>query len=247
MVTADLNWFTSYQALGARYRVLAMDHRGHGAGIRSWRPFRLTDCADDAAALAEQLGVDRLVAVGYSMGGSVAQLLWRRHPNLVEGLVLCATSRSFSGQHPGSQIYFASLLGLSVATRFTPRPVLRNLQGHVVRQRAGGLVDAWALSELERNDPSTILGAGWAIGRFSSHEWIGSAKVPTAVVVTTLDQVVNPERQRSLAAAVPGATVHEVDAGHAACVTHPDHFLPPFLEACQSVAARAPAPAFWST
>ena len=36
--------------------------------------------------------------LGYSMGGPVAQLLWQRHPALVDGLVLCATSRSFRGR-----------------------------------------------------------------------------------------------------------------------------------------------------
>ena len=33
--TADLNWFTSYEALGRHYGVVALDHRGHGRGIRS--------------------------------------------------------------------------------------------------------------------------------------------------------------------------------------------------------------------
>src|SRR5262252_10571245 len=57
LATADLNWFTSYEALGRRFRVVAMDHRGHGRGIRSPRPFRLADCAGDTAALIETLGI----------------------------------------------------------------------------------------------------------------------------------------------------------------------------------------------
>ena len=60
-------------------------------------PFRLEDCADDVAALLDVLGVERCIAVGYSMGGPIAQLLWRRHPELVDGLVLCATSARFNG------------------------------------------------------------------------------------------------------------------------------------------------------
>src|SRR4249919_2728736 len=56
--TADLNWFPSFGPLAEHVRVVALDHRGHGRGIRSNR-FRLADCADDAVALADVLGIDR--------------------------------------------------------------------------------------------------------------------------------------------------------------------------------------------
>jgi 3-oxoadipate enol-lactonase len=52
MVSADLNWYSANGPLAdAGYRVLAIDHRGHARGIRALAPFRLTDCADDAAAV----------------------------------------------------------------------------------------------------------------------------------------------------------------------------------------------------
>src|SRR5689334_14232659 len=73
--TAELNWGRVLGPLGQHFRVVALDQRGHGDGIRASAPYRLEDCADDVAALAETLGLDRFVAVGYSMGGIVAQLL----------------------------------------------------------------------------------------------------------------------------------------------------------------------------
>jgi 3-oxoadipate enol-lactonase len=246
-VNADLNWFACYEALGRHFRVLAMDHRGHGRGIRSWWPFQLEDCADDAAALAEQLGVELFVAVGYSMGGPVAQLAWRRHPDRVAGVVLSATSASF-GSNPGAQIYFSSLLGLSMAARLTPSPVRRRVTGNVIRRRVPrGLLADWWLAEMDRNSVSAVLEAGWALGRFDSRPWVGSMDVPTAVVVTQRDAVVPPHRQRALAASIPGATVHPADADHASCVTEPERFVPALVDACTSVAVRAglasPAPA----
>src|SRR5436305_3314555 len=57
--TADLNWLPSYRPLARQFHVVALDHRGHGRGIRSARPFRLQDCADDVSALADVLGIDR--------------------------------------------------------------------------------------------------------------------------------------------------------------------------------------------
>ena len=57
LVTADLNWHTAYGPLSeAGYRVLALDHRGHGRGLRPLVPFRLADCAADVAALLRTLG-----------------------------------------------------------------------------------------------------------------------------------------------------------------------------------------------
>lgn len=239
-VTADLNWFTAYEALARHFRVIALDHRGHGRGIRASQPFRLEDCADDAAALVEALGIDQVIPVGYSMGGPVAQLLWRRHRNLVAGLVLCATGRSLSGSDLGSRVYFSGLLGLSVAARFTPAPVRRELTSRVIRRRLGvGPWAEWGLSEMQRNDTTTILQAGWALGRFRSHDWIGDVDIPTAVVVTANDKIVDPSRQLRLAAAIPGAAVVTVDGDHGSCVTDPDRFVPGLLEACTGVARRA--------
>ena len=51
LASGGLNWFPAFEPLGRHYRVLAIDHRGHGRGIRSHRRFTLAACADDAAAL----------------------------------------------------------------------------------------------------------------------------------------------------------------------------------------------------
>ncbi|HEY2427422.1 MAG TPA: alpha/beta fold hydrolase, partial [Acidimicrobiales bacterium] len=87
-----LNWFPAFADLSAHFRVVAMDLRGHGRGIPlSGRRFRFADCADDAVLAADQLGIERFIVVGYSLGGPVAQMVWRRHPERVQGLVLAAT------------------------------------------------------------------------------------------------------------------------------------------------------------
>jgi pimeloyl-ACP methyl ester carboxylesterase len=62
------------------------------------------------------------------------------------------------------------------------------------------------------------------------------------VVVTTQDRVVPVGRQRKLAAAIPGASVHEVHADHAVCITAPQMFAQVLLQACWSVAPGSLAP-----
>jgi pimeloyl-ACP methyl ester carboxylesterase len=238
--TADLNWFPSYDTLGRRFRVLALDHRGHGQGIRVGTRFRLADCADDVAAMADAMGVDRFVVAGYSMGGPIAQLTWHRHRDRVAGLVLCATSRNFRGGGAGERVAFSVLPGLAFAAGVAPAGVRRQM----MRRFAMARVDdppsrRWAMRELRRGDPASLAAAAAALGRFSSHEWIGDVDVPAAVVLTTRDQAVPPHRQQKLAEAIPGATVHPVDGDHLVCALAPQRFVPVLERASVEVAARA--------
>jgi pimeloyl-ACP methyl ester carboxylesterase len=237
--SADLNWFRCYEPLRRRFNVVAIDHRGHGRGIRSRRPFSLSDCADDAAALVEHLGITKVIAVGYSMGGPIAQLLWRRHPSLVDGLVLCATSRNFGRSVP-ERAMFTGMLGLSGVAKMTPGTVRRRVSGRIFGPSfEQSPLGAWLAEELGRNDPSTVLQAGWSIGRFSSADWIGEVDVPTTVLLTTHDSVVSPRRQLRLAESIPGAEVIRVAGDHGVCVMDPGRFVPALLDGCTRVARRA--------
>ena len=191
--------------------MVALDHRGHGRGIRSRRPFRLEDCADDVAALIEQLATGPVTAVGYSMGGPIAQLLWQRHPDLVKGLVLCATAARFAGRAELNGPVGALGYGMALALSGLPADLLRPGYGIIVRNRAAEQgVAAWAIAEWERNDPAALIQAGFALSRFDSTEWIAAIDVPTSVVVTTLDATVEPSRQWHLAQSIPGATAFPV-------------------------------------
>ena len=243
-VSADLNWFRSYDTLGRHYRVVAMDHRGHGRGIRSSRPFRLADCADDVAAVADELGIDRFIPVGYSMGGPITQLVWRRHPDRVDGLVLCATARSFTPRRASDRLLLTSLLGMSAAARVTPPQIRAQVMSRVLRGRLHSTpLGRWAAREVQRGDQAAILQAAWAVGSFDSRRWITDVDAPTAVVVTVHDQLVPAWRQIKLANAIPGATIHRVMADHGACVLAPQVFNPGLLEACASVSQRLPSSA----
>jgi pimeloyl-ACP methyl ester carboxylesterase len=242
MATAGLNWMACFEPLSRWFRVVALDHRGHGRGIRSRRPFRLEDCADDVAALAEALELTSIIPVGYSMGGPIAQLTWRRHPELVEGLVLCATARRFSSQGPAERAMASGVFGLSLAASLTPPGLRRLAVGRILTNRlADTPLGEWAASELRRNNPAALLQAGAALTRYDARPWLGGVDVPTAVVVTTLDRVVAPESQLALAHSIPNAQVFEARGDHGVCAMRPDRFVPPMLAACQHVARQAEA------
>ncbi len=165
-VNAALNWFAVFEPLAEHVHVVALDHRGHGRGIRTWRRFRLEDCADDVVALADQLGIDRIIPVGYSMGGPIAQLVWRRHPDRVDGLVLCATSRTFGTRGAGGRA-MASMAGMaSLIVRATPRRVQRTLGGRLLDARFDQSdLGRWARQQVIQNDTRMVVEAGPGPGR----------------------------------------------------------------------------------
>src|SRR4051812_22833041 len=102
--SADTNWFPLFDALDGQRPLVAPDHRGHGRGLRPEEPFSLEDCADDAAELLRVLGIKRAVVCGYSMGGPISMLLWKRHPDLVHSLVLGATALEWRAARGGGVV-----------------------------------------------------------------------------------------------------------------------------------------------
>ncbi len=235
--TADLNWFAVYEKLSEHFRVIAPDHRGHGRGIRSRKPFRLADCADDAACLMSELGIDNVVPVGYSMGGPIAMLLWRRHRPLVDGLVLCATAGSFAHSRI-ERVSFAGLTGLAATARLTPENARVWISSRSYLKRKADKWGPWALSQVELHDWRMVLEAGHAIGSFSAQDWLSDIDVPTAHIITLRDPVVPVKRQLQLYTSIPNAQARRIDAEHDAVVAVADQMSSLIVESAHSVLAR---------
>ena len=240
IASGGLNWLPVFRPLGRHFRVLAPDLRGHGRGRRGLRRFRLADCADDIAALLRFLDAGPAIVAGYSLGGPVAQLLWRRHPEEVAGLVLCATSAYPVREQRAGKAMHHMMSTAAVVSRlvgwstFGPRAISRALRAP--RERPQTLA-AWKRAEMGRHHWSSLLEAGSELGLFDARPWIGEVDVPTTVLVTTRDRVMPPEEQRDLADRIPGARVRRFDDGHLACIR--PEFGDAVLDACQDVARRA--------
>jgi 3-oxoadipate enol-lactonase len=235
--TADLNWFTCFEELGKHFNVVALDHRGHGQGIRSRSSFRLEDCADDVVALADTLGINTFIPVGYSMGGTIAQLIWKQHEHRVNGLVLCSTAPIFAKSRE-ERLGFLGLTGLATIARFTPTQTVDWITEQVYLQRKAEGLDQWALEEMSGHDWRQILEAGKEIGSFNSLKWLSEVDVPTSVVITTQDQVIPPERQQRLLELLKDVDVHLVDGGHNAIYAEQRTYVPKLVAACNSVYQR---------
>ena len=208
MFSADLNWYRNYDALiDAGYRVLAVDHRGHGRGLRTPEPFTLKACADDAAAL-----------------------LARDHLQLVAGVVLSATAMDWSG--PRMKTFWRTMAGLRLALGLAPEKLWqRGLKAAGFPQSA---ITTWVAAELSRGSSIDIAEAGRELGRYDSTAWIAGLDAPAAVIVTTQDTAVPPAKQRALAAAM-SAPVYEVHGDHGAVIVKADEFNVQLLAALDGV------------
>ena len=239
--TAALSWYPSMHALSQHYRVIAFDQRWHGRGIRS-EAFSLEDCADDVVAVADELGVDKFTVVGYSMGGAIAQLVWRRHRQRVEGMVLAATARNFRGTAQ-ERLWFS--ITRMAMNRFATRARLgmERMSSRLTDTPAGLTTDAskvgpWAMAEFRSTSGWALFAAMDAIGRFDSSAWIKRVDVPVSVIVADRDRAIPTRRQHSLAAAIPGAISYEFAGGHAGLVLGSEEFVPVLLDACESISRR---------
>ena len=256
MFPADLNWATCYAPLSRHYRVIATDYRGHGRGPRPSAPFRLSAVADDIAALLDHLDAAPAVAVGYSMGGPVAQLLWQRHPESVRGLVLCATAASWAA-NARMRWGWRAMGGLQVILRMVPRPWWEQLYAAQATGRLPVAVSQmistetpkevvdrlpWIVSELDRGSAEDIAEAGRELGRYDARGWVATIDVPTTVILTTQDSLVPLHAQQDLAARIPAARVLEVDGDHDAVVARAEAFVDALLDGvAHALGERSPA------
>lgn len=231
LATADLNWSLAIPALASRFRVVAPDLRGHGRGMPT-RQFAAAECADDLAAIVEALELGPVIVVGYSLGGLIAQLFVRRHPELVAGLVLCATACTF--QVPTER---RAVRLVERAARRAPESLRRAAMLALLAPRsAKGPRGRWLMDQVRRHDSLAMIDAAAEAATFDSSPWLGATSCAAAVILTSEDRVVPVEAQRALARTLGKSALHEVAGDHFVCLKRPAEFNAALVTACVGVA-----------
>ena len=78
----QIDWFSG------KYRVIAVDTRGHGKSPRGTKPFTLEQFAEDLKEFLDSRGLERIHLLGFSDGGNIALLFALKYPDYVEKLIL---------------------------------------------------------------------------------------------------------------------------------------------------------------
>jgi pimeloyl-ACP methyl ester carboxylesterase len=232
---ADINFFPVYAELARNYSILAVDHRGHGRGLRTHDRFTLEDCADDVVAIMDQLGISSVTAVGYSMGGPIAMLMSKQHSTRVHSLVLCATALEWSAtRNERTRWKIGRVVSPVFRLLTTPRLIDRYIKGKIPRASSAAMLRPWLVSEIRRNDSWTMNQAGRALSKHDARPWAAMLGVPTASIVTSRDSLVALHKQQALARATQ-AIVIEIDGDHLVNWQKPELFTAAVVDAIRQV------------
>ncbi|MFM8528279.1 MAG: alpha/beta fold hydrolase, partial [Ilumatobacteraceae bacterium] len=190
--SSDTQFLFAYEQLCERYSVIGVDHHGHGRGFRSTEPFDLAAVADDSAFAVRSLGVERVVSVGYSMGGAINMWLVRRHRELVAGMVFEATALDWrSSRLERARWWFVPLLSPVVRAWWFARYVGRGLRVVVHHNHLIDQWMPWLTAEILRNDPRAVVSAGSGLRRHEASSLGGEDTGPSAWVRTPHDRLIH--------------------------------------------------------
>jgi pimeloyl-ACP methyl ester carboxylesterase len=215
-----------------RAHIIAMDVRGHGES--AWSPdgaYQYADQAGDLAAFVDQLGIERFVLIGTSMGGVIAMVYAGQHGGRLRGLVLNdigpeveAGSTRITGMVGSRPADFASLDEAMAYRRETsPITAARPLEDQeetargVLRERPDG---RWAW----KMDPAYIeqrIARGAPV-RPPLWPALETLPCPTLVIWGTDSDVLSETQAKRMVAALPrGELVAVPGVGHAPTLVEP--------------------------
>jgi len=216
-------WAGQIDGLARQYQVINVDARGHGRSAPAREPFSLYDAVDDVVAVLDDVGIQRCVWAGLSMGGMVALRASLREPGRVTGLILLDTA---AGIDPLWKRVKYRLLGIA-ARAVGLRPLIpqaaREMFGVTSRRHRRELVGTWIESFVTVDLVSALQTLHALVRRDDLLPHLPEITVPVAVLVGVEDRPQPPSVARRLAEGLRFATYEEIhEAGHLSTLERPE-------------------------
>ena len=212
-------WDDVARSLTGRYRALRSDKRGHGLSEMRAGSATMADFAADLAALLDRLQIARAHVVGLSIGGLVAQELYRIRPDLVVSLILSDTAHRIGTLELwNTRISKVEIGGIeAIADGIMHVWFSRNYHA-----RCPDAVAGWR-AMLARTPRDGYLMACRAIRDADLTEQAKQIRVSTLCIVGDEDGSTPVALVRELSSLIPGARFEVVvGAGHLPCIEKPD-------------------------
>lgn len=218
-------WKLQLPAFARRYRVIAVDLRGHGDSDkpRGDQHYSIPICAGDLNGLLDGLGIDRAVFMGQSMGTLVCQQLCLAHPERVTALVLAG---ALSGSPPAGGI-----VGPWVER------IIEEIQAKGFETYLRTIVPFWfspgfdpsliraATADCFKTAPHAAMAFCKAVSGFSLRDRLPEIKAPTLLIVGDQDGRTPLQESEYMNRHIPEAWLRVIKgAGHMANVEKTDEF-----------------------
>ena len=213
-------WEPTLNRLAERdVHALAMDLPGFAQSAAERGPYDMEALADAVDALCERRGLGRIVLIGGSMGGVVAEHLVLRHPKRVSRLLLVATG-AFTADPAGALARADSIAAgewndaavepiVKGFFRHPPRPEEVARYHHIARSASGQA----AVEAARSNATSRTL------------ERLGEIRIPTLIIQGRHDRARTPEHGALMCQHIPGARLEVLEnSGHTPQLEEPEAF-----------------------
>jgi pimeloyl-ACP methyl ester carboxylesterase len=237
-------WDDFAPTVAGHYRVIALDLRGHGDS--DWDPdgrYDYTNHVADLEAVTRELGFERMVLVGFSLGGRVAMLYAGLHPEKLAGMVIVDSApvldargttriRMEVAEHRDPAFSTLAEYENILAHNYpaaTPEAIKR-MARNGLRQREDGKY-VLKMDTAYRGARGPKLGPDELASREEQHVqdmWAALEKLPcpTLVVRGAASDIMSPEvADRMVDEVIPNATLAVVpQAGHSVMTDNPEEF-----------------------
>jgi len=238
-------WRPQIDRLAGRYRVVAVDWRGHGESGPARGNVTLDDLADDVLAVLDAEGIERATWVGLSIGGMVAMREAIRDTGRVGALVLVDTDADTWRTRDRVQARLLGLFARVAGTRPAAPAIPRMFFAARTRRQQPDLVARWRKSVETLSVPSVLCLLETLARRPSMIDQVGAITVPTLIIHGANDASIPAARAEQLHRAIPGSQLRLLpDCGHIASLDQPDLVGAAIEEFLGSLAASE-APPSW--
>jgi len=90
------DWDAQVPLFSRKYRVIALDLRGHGDSTKPLDAYGVELMTEDVKQLLDKLAIKKATFVGFSMGGAVAFEMAAKHPEYLDNLVIVNSGPNFN-------------------------------------------------------------------------------------------------------------------------------------------------------
>lgn len=163
-------------AFSKRFRVIALDTRGHGQTPRGEKPFTIRQFAADLLEFMNLKGINKSHILGFSDGANIAMAFAMKYPERVDRLILNGGNLDASGVKRGTQIPIE--IGYWFASRFANKSAEAKSNAEML----GLMVNDpnIAPSDLRKITAPTLVIAGTRDMIKESHTRLIAANIPNA-------------------------------------------------------------------